>query len=201
MSYYLSKILTFFKHLFSGGSNPARELPPSDPVVIPTPVEIPNETVKIVDGVKVPFIVIGEIKAFNSERQNIIEGVAILNKILASDLFKQKVLKAQFTETNGLPNAAIYKLFCSKIQKVDVNVFLGSKYQNHISKTIGYETEPGVVNVNRFFVSTPLEFADNIIHEVMGHSFGFSHFQDKSTSVPYVLNTIFEECCAEMGIK
>lgn len=201
MSYYLSKILTFFKHLFSGGSNPARELPPVDPVVIPPVEESPEPTVKIVDGVAVPFVKIGNIKAFNSERQNILEGVDILNRVLATDLFKQKVLKAQFTETRGLPNPAIYKLFCSKIQTVDVNVFLGSKYQNHISKTIGYETEPGVVNVNRFFVSTPLEFADNIIHEVLGHSFGFSHYQYKGSSVPYVLNTIFEECCAEMGIK
>lgn len=178
----LQKIKEFL-HL-SAKPNPARELPP-------TPVA-PKET----NGV--PFVQIGVITATPDETKKIKQGVALLNKVLATETFKQKVLKTAFTETNGMSSAQIYKLMCAKVVKIDVNVFMGTYYQNHISKTIGYEDQPGVVNINRYFVAEASEFADNIIHEALGHSLGFSHYGVYATSVPYQLNDIYEACVEEL---
>jgi len=141
----------------------------------------------------VPHIIVSEIKgATPAEITMIHDGLKFLNNIIAGYEFKQKVLEAQFTETNKLSNAQIYEKFCSKVVTVKIVVYTGTWWANHVSKTIGYENEPGVIYVNRYFVNTSYLFADNLIHEGLGHSLDFSHYQTKSTSVPYQLNKIFE---------
>jgi hypothetical protein len=181
-------MLTFLKRLFSFFRRSYAK--PTEPTV-PAPSTTPE---------LYPKVVLGNVQAFNSEKQNIIQAVELLNKVLASETFHQKVLNREFTETEGLTNAQIYDKFREKAVVIDINVFTGSYVQNHVYRTVGYETVPGVVNINRYFVSTPYQFADNIIHEAIGHSTGFSHLGLKSSSIPYQLNGIFEECVKEMSL-
>lgn len=165
----------------------------------PPQVRVPTNPEPVSQGV--PMILIGTIKgAFNPEVQNIMAGVDMLNKVMASELFKKKVIETKFSETGGLSSREVYQKLCSKAVKIDVIVFTGNYMQNKIYKTVGFEVEEGTVNINRYFVSTPFEFASNIIHEAQGHSQGFRHDGEKSTSVPYQLNDIFEACAKEMKL-
>lgn len=179
-----------FLHL-SAKPNPARVDPPQAPEPI-TPV--------IIDAHPTPKVILGTVDATGSEIKKIKEGIELLNRAMSTASFKQKVLAAKFTETNDLSNQQIYDHLCANPITINVSVYTGSYVDNHFNHTIGYEDEPGTVHINRYFVFSAYEFADNIIHEAEGHSQGFSHYGVMATSVPYVLNDIFEECCAEMGI-
>jgi hypothetical protein len=183
---FLKKIWSLFRRSPSEPINPTRETPPS--VVITD-----------ASGVKIPHVILGTLDCFEKEKVIVYQAFEMLNIVLASETFKQKVLSAKFTETNGKSSQGIYSLLCAQAIKIDIVVFTGSFYQNRVVHTIGYETVPGVVNINRYYVTTPFEFADNIAHEIC-HSIGFSHLQVKETSVPYVMNTIFEECVKEMAL-
>lgn len=149
-----------------------------------------------------PQICIGNISGTinGNEILMIKAGCANVNSVIQSDEFRTSILCASFTETNDLRNDQIYDLFCSKIVEIDVEMYLGSWWTNHVSKTIGYEDEPGKVYCNRYFVKTAYMIGDNLIHEGLGHSMGFSHYGVKSTSVPYILNAIYEKIAAMMGI-
>lgn len=143
----------------------------------------------------VPIIVLGKITgATAAEMPMIADGVALANTTMATACFKTFVLAASWTETDGLTQAQIWDKLCSGPVSVDVDMYTGSAYENYVSKTIGYEKEPGVVHMNRFFVDTAYMVADNIIHEAEGHSQGFHHYGVKATSVPYGLNDAFEAC-------
>lgn len=121
-------------------------------------------------------------------------GVALANATMKTACFRDFVLAAKWTETKGLTQAQIWQKLCSGPVSVNVEMYLGSAYQNYVTKTIGYEDEPGELHMNRFFVDTAYEVASNIIHEAEGHTQGFSHYGVKSTSVPYGLNDAFEAC-------
>lgn len=189
MKTLILKILQFL-HLSAKKPNPAPVSPPALPQEAPGPVFHTGY----------PTVILGKIDATADEEKAIRDGVILLNHVMTKQSFKDKVLAAQFTETNGLSNAQIYQKLCDNPITIDVNVYSGSYIANHFNHTVGYETVPGIVNVNRYFVSTPYEFADNIIHEAMGHSQGFSHFTVKETSVPYTLNRIFEAVCKELKL-
>ena len=137
---------------------------------------------------------IGKITSTPEEAELIKEGMENLNSVLSSDCFSKAVYASNFTENLGLKPDQIYAQLKSNIPTVNVVVFDGTFYQNHISKTIGYEVEPGTVYVNRYYVQSAYEFADNLIHEGEGHSQGFRHDGVKSTSEPYGMNDIFESC-------
>ncbi len=128
------------------------------------------------------------------EQAMIAAGVALANATMKTACFRDFVLAAKWTETEGLTQAQIWQKLCSGPVSVSVEMYLGSAYQNYVTKTIGYEDEPGEVHMNRFFVDTAYEVASNIIHEAEGHTQGFSHYGVKSTSVPYGLNDAFEAC-------
>ena len=146
-------------------------------------------------GTKVPSLEVGEITgATDAELVMIADGVALANLTMASSCFEDAVLSASWTETEGLSQAQIYDKLCSGTVTVDVEMYLGSWYQNNVSKTVGYENEPGKVHMNRYFVDSAYMVADNLVHEAEGHSQGFSHYGVKSTSVPYGLNEAFEAC-------
>jgi hypothetical protein len=143
----------------------------------------------------VPFIVLGDITgATSAEQTMIVAGIALANETMATECFKNQVLSASWTETNGLSQQQIWDKLCSGPVAVDVDMYTGSWYQNHVTHTIGYEDEPGVVHMNRYYVDTAYMVADNVVHEAEGHSQGFSHYQVKATSVPYGLNGAFEAC-------
>ena len=124
----------------------------------------------------------------------IADGVTLANATMKTSCFHDFVLSASWTETNGLTQPQIWDKLCSGTITVDVDMYLGTWYENHVSKTIGYENEPGTVHMNRYFVDSAYMVADNLIHEGEGHSQGFTHYGVKATSVPYGLNDAFEAC-------
>lgn len=177
----------------------------------PTPSDAPAEAradaapsdVSVADAVStadaapkgVPYIVLGAVTGATAEEGPMIaEGVKLANQAMATACFRDFVLSASWTETNGLSQAQIWEKLCAAPVTVTVDMYLGSWYENHVSKTIGYEKEPGTVHMNRYFVDTAYAVADNIVHEAEGHSQGFSHYSVKATSVPYGLNDAFEAC-------
>jgi hypothetical protein len=143
----------------------------------------------------VPVLVVNAITgATPAEVTMIGDGVALANATMKTACFKSFVLAASWTETEGLSQAQIYDKLASGPIAVDADMYTGSWYQNNVSRTVGYENEPGTVHMNRYFVDSAYMVADNLIHEAEGHSQGFSHFQVKATSVPYGLNAAFEAC-------
>lgn len=142
-----------------------------------------------------PVLAVNQITgATPDELLMIADGVSLANQTMATDCFRSFVMAASWTETNGLTQAQIWDLLCSNPVTVDLEMYTGSWYDNHVTHTVGYENEPGVVHANRYFVDTAYMVADNLIHEAEGHSQGFSHYGVKETSVPYGLNLAFETC-------
>lgn len=147
------------------------------------------------DGTKFPALVVGTITgAETAELTMIADGVALANATMKTACFHDYVLSASWTETLGLTQSQIYDKLCSGPITVDVDMYTGSWYENHVTHTVGYENEPGTVHMNRYYVDTAYMVADNLIHEGEGHSQGFRHDGVKATSVPYGLNAAFEAC-------
>lgn len=160
----------------------------------PVPSAIPSQGYPQIHVVKIT-------NAIGSELQIIQDGEKLVNKVMQSDCFKTQVLSQTYTESLSLSPSGIYAWLSSRIVEVYVDMYTGSWAANHVYHTIGYENEPGVVHMNRYFVKTAYMVADNLIHEGEGHSQGFSHYGIKATSVPYRMNQIFEACAGEMAGK
>lgn len=153
-----------------------------------------------------PKIASGNISSTKPELLMIIKGFSMANKVNGSTCFKQGVVSASFTENNGFVGQKLWEKLSASTIVVNVVMFDGSNYQNYISKTIGYEDEPGTVYMNRYFVKTSYQVADNLEHEGEGHSQGFSHFQmcgrfPCMTSEPYGMNALFEKCAPTVGFN
>jgi len=146
-------------------------------------------------------IVLGNVKALYDEAEKVKIGAENVTKVVATECFKVQTLGAKFTETNNLTNQQIYDLVSTAQVTIDVEMYMGSWYANHISKTVGYEDEPGKVYMNRYFVYTSYNMGSTLLHEAMGHSLGFTHNGVKSTSVPYKFNDFFDLCAKEAGVK
>lgn len=145
-----------------------------------------------------PTVAVAKITgATGDEPKMVADGVALANATMRTACFRDHVLSASWTETGGLTQAQIWDKLCKGTITVDVDLYMGSWYQNHVTHTVGYENEPGVVHMNRYYVNTAYMVADNIIHEAEGHSQGFTHYGVKATSVPYGLNAAFEACSSE----
>jgi hypothetical protein len=142
-------------------------------------------------------IIVGNIfGATTAEIKMIREGEKLANAMLDKPCFKQWVLAAHYSESNGLSQQQIYDLVTIKPSTIDVEMYTGSWRANHISKTVGYENDPfdGVVHMNRYFVQSAYMVADNLIHEDRGHSLDFHHYGVHSTSEPYGMNYAYEGC-------
>lgn len=168
--------------------------PPVEVSLDATPTPFPSDTTSpITDGK--PIMELGEIKgAINREDELIRDAIAYANHAMQTECFREMLLSAVLTETNGLDASQIYDLFTSKKVRINVTMFYGSYMQNYVYKTMGYDIGDGVVYANRFFVQDPATLGSLIIHEAQGHGQGFHHDGKKETSVPYTLNKIFEEC-------
>lgn len=163
----------------------------------PSPAEI---TPEIIEGQKPtirPGVILG---AVGNEKAIFLDGITNANKVLQSDCFEKAVLEAHFTEANGLTNEQIYILLASKLKTIGVKIFTGTFTQNYIYKTMGLEgTGDGVIGINRHFVDTAYEIGSVVLHE-FAHNFGFKHFGEKSTSIPYTFNDIYFSCAKEAGV-
>ena len=129
------------------------------------------------------------------EKEYALKGIGYANAIMRSECFRNSLLKANITETNGMSNEQILKFISERPVKANVEFFTGNWKQNYIWKTVGYETVPfdGWTYVNRHFVKNARDAGSNIIHEVM-HTLGFDHLGVKKTSLPYTMNDIYEAC-------
>lgn len=116
------------------------------------------------------------------------------NRKLGSTCFKDAVLKASFTETKGTSQAQLYELLSKAPSELSVEIFDGSFWENHFSKTVAYEGTGAKIRLNRFFLRTPESIAATYVHERLGHGNGFSHFGIKKTSIPYGLQHAMENC-------
>jgi hypothetical protein len=136
----------------------------------------------------------GTVSCLNEEQELIKTAFERLQAVASSTAFKNAVLASRFTETNNLTSEQIYNLVVEKSPlSVDFTMFTGSLRQNHLWHTMGYEDEnhPTVCFANRHFIRDPNTCASLILHESM-HILGFRHDGNKSTSVPYSMNRIFE---------
>lgn len=171
---------------------------------ISTTNEIKNMVIKNTDqGDLYPEIIFKEFVGTSEEKENTIRAVFLVNTILKSECFRREIMSSKLTETNGMDNVGVIKYLSERKVYANVEFFNGNWKQNYLWKTIGYETEPfdGWTYINRHFVNSAYLTGSNIIHEVVGHTMGFSHRGNKSTSVPYVLNDVYEKCFEELGLK
>lgn len=124
-------------------------------------------------------------------------GVALANAMLDRACFKQWVLAASYTESNGLTSAQILDKVVTQPSSVDVEMY----YENN--RVVGFEYDPfdGMVHMNRKFVDTASMVADNLEHEDRGHSLGFHHYGKFSTSVPYGMNYAYEGCSQQQMMR
>lgn len=149
-----------------------------------------------------PFMMIESITGTTAdESKMIVRAVDIANEVMASECFKNRILKTKFTETNGLSNEQIFQKLAKNAITIDVEMFEGDWWDNYFYKVVGIDKGTGVVFMNRFFVKDVLTAASLSIHEAEGHGQGFTHYGTHLTSVPYQMNRIFEECAEALGIK
>lgn len=171
--------------------------PPIEITAEPTPapvVVIPEPASQVPIEIKRPRIEIKSIRGATAQEIVMIEkGFEMANLVLASDWFKGRVLSAVFTETNGLTNQQIYDKLASDPIRVDVEMFTGTRWQNYVSKTMGYDIGDGVVYMNRFYVEDAETVGSLSTHEGEGHGQNFRHDFVKATSVPYQWNDLIEE--------
>jgi hypothetical protein len=164
-----------------------------DELVASNPVGAPEGDVETPD--RYPVIVNGAIDDCTPVEFAMVQAAYVdLRKVISSAEFKEAVLNASFTETNNLSNQAIYDLMVAKSPiAVDFEMFTGGARQNHLWHTMGYEDSkrPTYCFANRYFVQDESVCASLILHETM-HILGFTHYGNKTSSVPYTMNRIYE---------
>lgn len=131
-----------------------------------------------------------------SEFHKFSKAVDLITHVTTSKLFADKVMAAQFSETNGFSNAQILSMVDNAEPKITVRV-----YKSWWSKVVGYTYfKSNTIYVNRKYLGGLVGVASNLLHEVM-HILNFGHAGKWSSSVPYTMNRIFEECCLQMDLK
>lgn len=193
-------IVNFFKRLFSKKQIPASHTMPTTETPEPspsTPVQSDDSGVPANGNVQV-----GDIIALNeTERQMCVGAIVLVRDILASKFFKEEVLAAKFSNTNGMTNEEIYQKYVTSKLVVSIHMFYGSYYQNHITHTMGYDTpDDEYVNANRFFVQDSVTLASLIMHE-LAHALGWSHPKTEQDSIPYLMNRIAESVMKKLGLS
>lgn len=150
----------------------------------PTPEPVANQ----------PTLTLGPISgAYPSEVEMIKKGFEIAYQVLYSDCIVQEFKGEKFTETNGLTNDEILNKLRTTPVSVGVIMFSGSFKENYIWKTMAYEGDGTAIRFNRHFIDTPDEVGSTYLHEI-AHNLSFKHYGNKSTSIPYRLNSLFEKC-------
>lgn len=132
-----------------------------------------------------------------TEAELLKEGVRSANKVLRSLCFRDKLLNRRLTSTRGRLNTAIYESLTSPRVELELYFFTGTRRQNYRYRTVGYFTGPNQIYMNRFFVKTAEQIADNLLHEA-AHSRGYTHRSAReSSSIPYTMNALFSACAPE----
>lgn len=133
-----------------------------------------------------------------NERKMIDDAVRLANSVLLSDCFREGLLSASLSSTNGRDNQQILaELTRLPPSALTIDLYDGTGRHG----TIGWENdgEPDVVHMNRHYVKNAFVAADNLLHEA-AHVRGFHHRSHREArSVPYTVNYIFEICAARFA--
>jgi hypothetical protein len=150
-----------------------------------------------------PKIVLRSVSGSPAEVAMTTRGVELANRVMASPCFAHDVRTASFTEARDMSDDAIWSQLSTTMVSLRVVFYQGSLCANYWSKTIGYENDaqPDVSFMNRHFVTSAYLAADNMVHEAEGHTQGFRHDGEHSSSVPYQLNHFFEACAPTVGVS
>jgi hypothetical protein len=130
----------------------------------------------------------------------------LLDSVVNTQIFKDAVLKADFSNTNGLTNEEIYQEFISPkytqirghlILEIDTTKKWNVRYQRRKHPSIGYDNRRGDSTVHTVQVQlvrylTVEDYAEHIAHEYC-HMIGFVHPNKKLKSVPYGIQYIIED--------
>ena len=157
----------------------------------------------------------------SSDQDKVNKAIIILEKVMNSNEFKQRVLnfkfkgKKQFHNNNGMTNEEIYNHLMTGAENlmpesVGVMNFDLSLYRskNPWSKVKGYTTADSMqifINKKFFRLSswTPLDVAGNMAHEWV-HKMGFGHDYrdniDRPSSVPYAIGYMLIDIAKEMNL-
>lgn len=140
---------------------------------------------------------LGTVKNADLKQQEQIKiAIGYMKQVLASDCFEDRILTGKFTETNGLTNEQILNIVHSRVFTINFEFFYGTRMQNYVYKTMGYDIGDGVVYMNSFYVEDAKTIMSLAMHEALGHGLGFTDEGYKYTSFPYKLNEISEACLA-----
>lgn len=131
--------------------------------------------------------------------------VAMTEKVINTERFKQKFMATKFTNTQGKSNQELYDLMMSGAETLDpivdneADVFITMYYKNN--STVGY-TYPSVkdtwVNSKFFDQYDEADIGCNLIHE-WWHKLGMGHSSaSEHTSVPYACGYLVEACIREL---
>lgn len=142
---------------------------------------------------------LGTVKNADLKQQEQIKiAIGYMKQVLSSDCFEDRILTGEFTETNGLTNEQILNIVHSRVFTINFEFFYGTRMQNYVYKTMGYDIGDGVVYMNSFYVEDAKTIMSLAMHEALGHGLGFSHRVrgQEYSSFPYKLNEISEACLA-----
>jgi hypothetical protein len=138
----------------------------------------------------------------------LVAAATLANRVLQTDCFQHALERARLTSTCATGNCAsmpdanevLRTLRPSKPVDVNVSLFDGTWWQNHVNRTVGYDSGVGSgseIRMNKYFIHASRMAASNLLHEY-AHVLGYRHRNAReSTSVPYTMNRIFEECTSE----
>lgn len=146
-----------------------------------------------------------------AQERKLLAAAELIKKVITSEDFKERVLNYAhnginaFVDNKGLSNSQIYQIIMDgaetllpeKNHRMDVEVELF--HEKNI--TIGY-TYPNTrriwMNTKYFNQYTPLQVADNLMHEWI-HKLGFDHEvkwnKHREHSVPYAIGYIVKDLC------
>lgn len=124
------------------------------------------------------------------------KGLELLELVINSKDFKDEILRAKFTETQGMTNRQVYDYIMSGrnlyFTEVDKEIEIHVSMYYSFRRVIGY-TKPSTwwtyLNRRMFRRMSADDIAGNAIHEYC-HNLGFSHYKRKRTSVPYQVGNI-----------
>lgn len=133
------------------------------------------------------------------------KAIYLLERVINSEEFKNKVLSSKFSNCGSLSNKQIFEILLYGRENfkpiVDYQWDIEVKfYFKRFSRVIGY-TLPGIsyINCNTKYYDkfSPIEIAGNLAHEY-SHKLGFDHNSaNESSSVPYLIGSIIEELAGE----
>jgi hypothetical protein len=141
----------------------------------------------------------GKPRAVTQEEEELAdEGFKLANAILLSDCFKQGFTQSPMSHTKGRNGPQVYASMTSlPADLLRIEFYDGTKAHG----TIGYDVpnESDIIHMNRYFVKTSYDVADNLLHEA-AHRRGYIHESAREAeSVPYTMNRIFEACATAVA--